>query len=250
MENFGIHYSGIKKTKYLIMNRRDSIRSLFLGSIAGGLALESCVTEPDIEIKKKIWEYQYGRTPQEQAYDENLLAQQFFEKSEIIKIKRLANLILPPNENGNIEEAKVPEFIEFMAKDFPSIQTKMRGGLMWLDTHTNKKFGIDFISCSEDQQHQVLDKIAYPNPNSNEQNQEVQFFSLTRNLVMTGYFTSEAGIKELGYMGNQPNVWDGVPEDVLKDHGMSYDKSWMPKFVNQSKRNDLAQWDEEGNLIS
>tara|TARA_B100000886_G_scaffold318466_1_gene258506 strand:+ start:4495 stop:5193 length:699 start_codon:yes stop_codon:yes gene_type:complete len=232
------------------MNRRDSIRSLFLGSIAGGLALESCITEPDIEINKKIWEYQYGRTPEEQAYDENLLGQQFFEKSEIIKIKRLANLILPPNENGNIEEAKVPEFIEFMAKDFPSIQTKMRGGLMWLDTQTNKKFGKNFISCSVDEQHQILDKIAYPNPNSNEQNQEVQFFTLTRNLVMTGYFTSEAGIKELGYMGNQPNVWDGVPEDVLKDHGMSYDKSWIPKFVDQSKRHDLAQWDEEGNLIS
>ena len=41
---------------------------------------------------------------------------------------------------------------------------------------------------------------------------------------MTGYFTSEAGIKEIGYVGNQPNVWDGVPEDVLKAHGMSYDE--------------------------
>ena len=29
------------------MNRRDSIRSLFLGSMAGGLALESCVSEPE-----------------------------------------------------------------------------------------------------------------------------------------------------------------------------------------------------------
>jgi len=31
---------------------------------------------------------------------------------------------------------------------------------------------------------------------------------------------------------------------------LSYDESWMPKFVDQSKRNDLAQWDENGNLIS
>ena len=244
------------------MNRRDSIRSLFLGSMAGGLALESCVSEPEAAIEQKIWEYQYGRTPEEQAYDEKLLAQQFFENSELGKIKRLANLILPPNEEklgnldfpptvgGTIEEAKVPEFIEFMAKDFPSIQTQMRGGLMWLDNHTNKTYGNDFINCSEDQQLQVLDQIAYPDPDASEQKQEVKFFSLVRNLVMTGYFTSEAGIKELGYQGNQPNVWDGVPEDVLKDHGMSYDKSWLPKFVDQSKRNDQAQWDEEGNLIT
>ena len=244
------------------MNRRDSIRSLFLGSMAGGLALESCVSEPEAAIEQKIWEYQYGRTPEEQAYDEKLLAQQFFENSELGKIKRLANLILHPNEEklgnldfpptlgGTIEEAKVPEFIEFMAKDFPSIQTQMRGGLMWLDNHTNKTYGNDFINCSEDQQLQVLDQIAYPDPDASEQKQEVKFFSLVRNLVMTGYFTSEAGIKELGYQGNQPNVWDGVPEDVLKDHGMSYDKSWLPKFVDQSKRNDQAEWDEEGNLIT
>jgi len=244
------------------MNRRDSIRSLFLGSMAGGLALESCVSEPEAAIEQKIWEYQYGRTPEEQAYDEKLLAQQFFENSELGKIKRLANLILPPNEEklgnldfpptlgGTIEEAKVPEFIEFMAKDFPSIQTQMRGGLMWLDNHTNKTYGNDFINCSEDQQLQVLDQIAYPDPDASEQKQEVKFFSLVRNLVMTGYFTSEAGINELGYQGNQPNVWDGVPEDVLKDHGMSYDKSWLPKFVDQSKRNDQAEWDEEGNLIT
>ena len=244
------------------MNRRDSIRSLFLGSMAGGLVLESCVSESKEAVEQKLWEYQYGRTPEEQAYDEELLGQQFFENNELEKIKRLANLILPPTEEklgnldfpptvgGTIEEAKVPEFIEFMAKDFPSIQTQMRGGLMWLDNHTNKTYGNDFINCSEDQQLQVLDQIAYPDPDASEQKQEVRFFSLVRNLVMTGYFTSEAGIKELGYQGNQPNVWDGVPEDVLKDHGMSYDKSWLPKFVDQSKRNDQAEWDEEGNLIT
>jgi hypothetical protein len=31
---------------------------------------------------------------------------------------------------------------------------------------------------------------------------------------------------------------------------MSYDKDWEAKFIDQSKRNDLAEWDEEGNLIT
>jgi len=35
------------------MNRRDSIRSLFLGSMAGGLALEGCVTEPKAAVEQK-----------------------------------------------------------------------------------------------------------------------------------------------------------------------------------------------------
>ena len=232
------------------MDRRDSIRSLFLGSMVGGLALESCVNVSEEVLAQKVWEFQYGRTPKESAYDEKLLNSSFLEISEKNIINRLANLILPPNENGTVDQAGVTEFIEFMSKDFPDLQTPLRGGLMWLEHHCNKNFGTSFLQCSEEQQLGVLDRIAYPDPNAHEQNQEVQFFSLLRNLVLTGYFTSEAGIKELGYVGNQPNVWDGVPEDVLQEHGLQYDESWLPKFVDQSKRNDTAQWDEEGNLIS
>ena len=69
-------------------------------------------------------------------------------------------------------------------------------------------------------------------------------------LCMTGYFTSAIGIEELGYVGNSPNVWDGVPQDVLDDHGLAYDPERITKCVDQEKRNDTAQWDEQGNLIS
>ena len=232
------------------MNRRDSIRSLFLGSMAGGLALESCVTPSGETLSKKVWDYQYGRTPEEKAYDEELLNQQFFEDTEIATLTRLANLILPPSPEGTIEEAGVPEFIEFIVKDFPTLQTRMRGGLMWLKNHCNRNYGKAFVQCSEDEQFAVLDQIAYPDPKAKEQKQEVQFFSLVRNLVLTGYFTSEKGIQELGYQGNQPNVWDGVPDEVLKDHGMEYDPEWTSKFLNVDTRNEIAQWDDQGNLIS
>lgn len=231
------------------MDRRESIRSLFLGSMAGSLALESCVSASAEDIKASVWKYQYGRTPQEAAYDEKLLSTQFFENSELNTITKLANLILPPTAEGTIEQAEVPQFIEFMAKDFPSLQTKIRGGLMWLDHYCNQHYSKVFMDCSEDQQLETLDKIAYPDPKVKEQKQEVNFFSLMRNLVLTGYFTSEVGIKELGYQGNQPNVWDGVPSDVLKEHGFSYDE-WEDKFADPAQRNDTAVWDDDGNLIS
>jgi hypothetical protein len=31
------------------------------------------------------------------------------------------------------------------------------------------------------------------------------------------------GIDDLGYKGNTPNEWKGVPADVLKQYGLSYD---------------------------
>ena len=69
-------------------------------------------------------------------------------------------------------------------------------------------------------------------------------------MVVTGYFSSEVGINDLGYKGNQPNVWDGVPDEVLEEHGFSYDKDWNYKFVDPLKRNEIAEWDKDGNLIS
>jgi len=233
------------------MDRRKSLKTMVLGSLAVGVSLESCVnnTDPAV-IEDKIWNYTYGRTAKEAAVDEKLLAEQFFEDNEKATIKTLANLILPPNEIGSIEDAGVVEFIEFMVKDVPEFQVKIRGGLMWLNGHCNSKYSGLFINCTEDQQRETLDAIAFPDPEARAQVQEVQFFSLMRNLVLTGYFTSEVGIKELGYKGNIANVWDGVPQEVLNDHGMSYDEEWLAKCLDTDTRADIAQWDDDGNLIS
>ena len=117
------------------MDRRESLKSMLLGSMAVGLTLESCVKEtPKEVIEDKIWKYTYGRTPKEAAFDEKLMSEQFFDSNELQTINTLANLILPPNENGNIEQAGVVDFIEFMTKDVPEFQVKIRGGLMAIVT--------------------------------------------------------------------------------------------------------------------
>tara|TARA_B110000444_G_C18851242_1_gene605792 strand:- start:5816 stop:6169 length:354 start_codon:yes stop_codon:yes gene_type:complete len=87
-------------------------------------------------------------------------------------------------------------------------------------------------------------------PNLENQVHEVQFFSLIRNPVMTGYSTSKVGIDEIGYVGNVANVWDRVPEDVLLSVGVSYEKEWIDRCIDQSKRFDQAEWDNVGNLLT
>jgi hypothetical protein len=32
------------------------------------------------------------------------------------------------------------------------------------------------------------------------------------------------GLADLGYMGNRPNQWNGVPQDVLDQYGLKYDQ--------------------------
>jgi hypothetical protein len=44
----------------------------------------------------------------------------------------------------------------------------------------------------------------------------IAFFTLFRDLTATGFFTSEIGIKDLAFMGNQPYDWKGCPADVVE----------------------------------
>jgi hypothetical protein len=68
----------------------------------------------------------------------------------------------------------------------------------------------------------MIDAIAYPAKAAPDMKQGVSFFNLMRNLTVTGFYTSEMGVKDLGYMGNKPNQWNGVPKDVLDQYGLTY----------------------------
>ncbi|MEN8800089.1 MAG: gluconate 2-dehydrogenase subunit 3 family protein [Flavobacteriaceae bacterium] len=239
------------------MDRRDSIKSIFLGGLAGSLALHGCKTETEAsaEIGQATYEfpYKYGRTPKEKELIEELETDQFFNEHEMESIGVLCALILPANEQfGSALDAEVPVFIEFMAKDIPELQTTLRGGLMWLDHKSNTEFNMEFKSASVDQQKTILDEIAYYEADipMDKHPLEIQFFNLMCNLTLTGYYTTKMGIEDLGYKGNMPNIWDGVPEDVLEQHGMAYEEEWIAKCIDQSKRGVIAEWDENGNLLT
>ena len=95
------------------MNRRDSIKTMVISSLASGLLLEGCIQGEKEVIYENVWKYKYGRTPEELQRDLEILNQVFFSKEELNTIRVLAHLIVPPTKEGNIDQAEVPEFIEF-----------------------------------------------------------------------------------------------------------------------------------------
>lgn len=234
------------------MHRRDTIKTMLVGSIAGGAILSAC--QPDVgEIKNKDGnaEGMYGRTEKEKARDIKVMGESFFTEHEIATVAVLCDLILPATATaGSASEAGVPEFIAFIVKDMESHQLPLRGGMMWLDHYATKRFNQVFITCSPSQQKELLDEIAYPDDAAPDVRQGVVFFNRMRNLVLTGYYTTRMGINDLGYQGNTPNSWDGVPADVLAKHGLAYDPVWLAKCIDQEKRAVVAEWDEEGRLVN
>ena len=164
---------------------------------------------------------QFGRTEYEKARDARLFKEVFFNKHELKTISVLADIIIPADgRSGSATEAGVPEFIEFMAKDKPELQTPLRGGLAWLDLESKKRFEKKFVDCAAAQRIEVVEDIAYPQRKKPGLSQGIAFFSLMRNLTASGFWSSKIGITDIGYQGNVANFWDGVPEDVVKQYGL------------------------------
>jgi gluconate 2-dehydrogenase gamma chain len=213
------------------MDRRKYLKTLAVGSL-GATALLNQSCEPTKEKTVELPTFTIDRTPEELERERKLLSETFFDEHEMKTIRLLADIIIPKDEtSGSASDAKVPEFIEFIVKDMPQHQIPMRGGLKWLDVQCMKRFNGDFASCSSTQQIEMVDEIAYPEKAKPELAQGVAFFNLMRDLTACGFFTSEIGIKDLGYMGNRPNQWDGVPQEVLDQYGLKYDERTLAESV-------------------
>lgn len=228
------------------MDRRESLKALALGSLSAGTLLSACNKKTDDKNIAGNPE-DYGRTPEEKAIDTKLMKEKFFTDSEMVTITILCDIIIPADsQSGSASDAKVPEFIEFMVKDQPKNQTPMRGGLRWLDIKSSKMFKKSFSDASKSQQLELVDLIAFPDKAKIENAQGVSFFNMMRNLTASGFFTSKVGIEDMNYKGNQPNAWDGVPEDVLKQYGLEYDEKTLAQCLKNEDRGKIMTWPEAG----
>ncbi len=220
------------------MDRRKSLKLIATGAVAVPTVIAAC----NIEEKKETQQateptFNLDRNADELKHEKELLAKEkFFTPDEMATIAILADIIIPKDEvSGSASDAKVPDFIEFIVKDMPEHQIPLRGGLRWLDVECMKRYEKPFKNCSKEQQIEMVDDIAYPERKLKPgMSQGVKFFNLMRDLTATGFYTSETGVKDLGYMGNKPNQWNGVPDDVLKQYGLSYTEKEIKECVKFS----------------
>ncbi len=208
-----------------------------IGTVGAGVLVEACTSADKKNIAGSADASLDDRMQEEKAYLAKMAKEaNFFNEHEMATITVLGDIIMPKDEvSGSASDAKVPEFIEFIVKDMPSHQTPLRGGLRWLDLHCYKLYEKAFVNLSAAQQITVVDSIAYPEKAAKELAQGVSFFNLMRDLVTTGFYTTEIGIKDLGYVGNAPNQWNGVPDEVLKQYKLAYSEKELKECLSFDK---------------
>ena len=219
------------------MDRRKSLKLIATGAIAVPAVIAGCKSadkkEPLAETPANT--FTLDRNPDELKRENELLAQEkFFTPHEMATITVLGDIIIPKDEiSGSASDAGVPAFIEFIVKDMPSHQVPLRGGLRWLDMQCLKRYEKAFVDCSQQQQIEMVDLIAYPDRVKDKPALKpgASFFSHLRNLVATGFYTSEIGVKDIGYQGNKVTQWKGVPDEVLKQYNLAYTQKELKECI-------------------
>ena len=177
------------------ISRRDVLRSLAMGAAATSVLRT---------IPAQAAEYAHSMVAAEKVATK-VYAPKFFAAHQFKTLQTLCQTIIPADaDSGGAIEAGAPEFIDLLTSENTEYQLKLGGGLMWLDSTCSDRYGALYLDCTPQQQKEILDQIAFRNNATTDArlSQGVEFFSFLRNMTADGFFTSEIGIKYLGYVGN------------------------------------------------
>jgi gluconate 2-dehydrogenase gamma chain len=179
------------------ISRRSVLKSLGMGvaatSVLRVIPLQAAEHAHHIIAAEKAASPAKGYTPK------------FFPAHQYKTLQTLCQTIFPADaESGGAIEAGAPEFVDLLTSENQDYQRVLGGGLMWLDNICTDRYKKVYLDCSPEQQKEILDKIAYRKNAATDASlsQGVEFFSFLRNMTADGFFTSEIGIKYLGYIGS------------------------------------------------
>ena len=138
----------------------------------------------------------------------------------------VCDVIVPADERSPAASAVgVHDFVdEWVSAPYPRQKDDrqlIRGGLAWINTEANRRFGRRFAQLSAAQKTAICDDIAHVETAKRQFKAGARFFDRMRQLTVIGFFTTIEGMKDLGYVGNMPAAeWKGPSDAVLKRLGL------------------------------
>jgi hypothetical protein len=141
----------------------------------------------------------------------------FLAAHEFSTLRILCDMILPADEVSPAASATgAPEYIDSLCRGNVRIARIYHGGLAWLDAVTSKLHGVPFGEAAAGQRTAILEKLAYKDRTPPEWRAGAEFFEWVRKMTLDGYYTSQAGYKDLGYAGGKGMTVYQVPEAALR----------------------------------
>ena len=119
-------------------------------------------------------------------------------RQQLETVATLSELIIPQTDTPGARAALVDRFVDsILLEAGPAERQRFVRGLAWLDTRSRALFRKDFIAAAPAQQTDLLTRLAAEK--SSEARTGVDFFAAIKVMTITGYYSSEIGLRqELG----------------------------------------------------
>lgn len=114
-------------------------------------------------------------------------------------VATLVELIIPQTDTPGAKAVLVDRFIDSLLAEAPRPERdRFISGLAWLDRRSKALDARDFVAASPAQQAELLTRL-WSAEGSAEERAGVEFFTAIKSMTITGYYTSEIGLRdELG----------------------------------------------------
>jgi hypothetical protein len=139
----------------------------------------------------------------------------------------LADLIIPADEHSPSASAVgavdfIDEWISAPYRQQRADRTTVLNGFTWLDAEARRRSAQPFAKLRETEQQAICDRICDASRAAAELKAPARFFATYRNLTLAAFYTTEAGRKDVQYVGNVPlKHFDGPPLELLKKLGLA-----------------------------
>ena len=146
--------------------------------------------------------------------------------TEMATLSALCDMIIPADEKSpSASTVGAPAYInEHVSAPYDWAEAslvRVRGGLGWLDLESQRRFARRFVTLTNAERTQICDDICYWPDAKPQFKAAARFFGEIRVLTQSGFYTTDAGMKDLQYIGNVALAkFDGPPAEVLRKLGL------------------------------
>jgi hypothetical protein len=204
---------------YVRMNRRTALKWFMVAGLSATLKSDRLRSQPT-ELGKG-----YGRDPDMFSGDSPW--SRTLSPSQIELVAALADIVVPYSNEASpsASDVHVPDFMdEWVSAPYPRQQRDREvilPGLARIDEFARDIWQTSFVEAGTDRQVDLCRSLSGENNRLPVEGTDRAFFRLFTVLVLGGYYTSEVGLKDIGYVGNVPlPLFPGPPPEVLKRIGV------------------------------
>ncbi|HLK49827.1 MAG TPA: gluconate 2-dehydrogenase subunit 3 family protein [Bryobacteraceae bacterium] len=177
--------------------RRELLQRIAAAALAGPLASDAA-------------QHVHQEAAKETAAAGGVYRPQALTAHEYATLQALCELIVPGASKGH-----AAEFIDLLSRQNSEMAAVYTGGLAWLDHAMERSARTNFLAAKPADQTALLDRIAYRRNTTPELAAGIGFFDWVRRMTVDAYYTSSAGIQELGYLGNKGAAEFKVPQAAI-----------------------------------